>query len=131
MSFQLSKRSEENLIGVHPDLVEVIERAIQITPIDFGVSEGMRSREHQEKLYDEGKTTTLNSLHLRQDDNYAHAVDLFIIVDDKINWEHKHFRKVIQSVFTAAIELGVQIEAGALWRDFLDSPHIQLNQKYY
>ena len=66
---------------------------------------------------------------------YGAAVDLFvlIVVDDKVKvtWEHKHFRKLIQSVFTAAIELGVQLEAGALWRDFLDSPHIQLNMKYY
>jgi len=48
-----------------------------------------------------------------------------------VTWEHKHFRKAIQAVFTAAIELGVQVEAGALWRDFLDSPHIQLNMEYY
>ena len=40
--YKLSKRSMSNLVGVHPDLDAVIERAIQITPIDFGVSEGVR-----------------------------------------------------------------------------------------
>lgn len=131
MSFGLSKRSEENLIGVHPDLVKVIRRAIEITPIDFGVSEGIRADSLQRKYVEEGVSSTMNSLHLVQQDGYGHAVDLFILIEGKVSWEHKHFRKVIQAVFTAAIESGVQIEAGALWREFLDSPHIQLNPKYY
>ena len=142
--YKLSKRSISNLEGVHPDLVAVIERAIQITPIDFGVSEGVRTVERQKQLVAEGKSTTMNSKHIPvhfkpdyylPEGQYGAAVDLFvlIVVDDKVKvtWEHKHFRKLIQSVFTAAIELGVQLEAGALWRDFLDSPHIQLNMKYY
>lgn len=129
--FYLGKRSRDNLEVVHPDLVRVIERAIEITPLDFGVSEGLRKYQKQIQLLSEGKTTTLNSLHLEQGDGFSHAVDLYVLVDGKVSWEHKYFRKVIQAVFTAAIELGVQIEAGALWRDFLDSPHIQLNQRYY
>ena len=141
--YKLSKRSHQNLIGVHPDLYAVIERAIQITPIDFGVSEGVRTVERQKQLVAEGKSTTMNSKHIpkyfeitnkdftNSSGEYGAAVDLFVLVDGKVSWEHRHFRKVIQAVFTAAIELGVQIEAGALWRDFLDSPHIQLNMKYY
>jgi peptidoglycan L-alanyl-D-glutamate endopeptidase CwlK len=140
--YKLSKRSISNLVGVHPDMVAVIERAIQITPIDFGVSEGVRTVERQKQLVAEGKSTTMNSKHIPVHFNgaegafivkgeYGAAVDLFVLVDGKVTWEHKHFRKVIQAVFTAAIELDVQIEAGALWRDFLDSPHIQLNMKYY
>lgn len=131
MSFSLSKRSEENLIGVHPDLVKVVKRAIEITPLDFGVSEGVRADSLQRRYVEEGVSETMNSLHLIQSDNYGHAVDLFTLVDGKVSWEHKYFRKVIQAVFTAAIELGVQVEAGGLWRDFLDSPHIQLNPNYY
>jgi len=140
--YKLSERSTSNLVGVHPDLVAVIERAIQITPIDFGVSEGVRTVERQKQLVAEGKSTTMNSKHIPKELYYhdgmsggkgkwGAAVDLFVLVDGKVTWEHKHFRKTIQAVFTAAIELGVQVEAGALWRDFLDSPHIQLNMKYY
>ena len=138
--YKLSKRSHQNLIGVHPDLDAVIERAIQITPIDFGVSEGVRTVERQKQLVAEGKSTTMNSKHIPvyfkpdyylPEGKYGAAVDLFVLVDGKVTWEHRHFRKAIQAVFTAAIELGVQIEAGALWRDFLDSPHIQLNMEYY
>lgn len=140
--YKLSKRSKSNLEGVHPDLVKVIERAIKITPIDFGVSEGVRTVERQRELVATGKSTTMRSKHIPRymepeefgtwgSGEYGCAVDLFVIVDGKVTWEHKHFRKVIQAVFTAAIDLGVQVEAGALWRDFLDSPHIQLNLGYY
>ena len=129
--FKLSQRSKDNLIDVHPDMVSVVERGLQLSPYDYGVSEGLRTPETQKEYFESGKSTTMNSLHLPQGDGYSHAVDLFIIVNGKVTWEHKYFRKVIQAIFTAAIELGVQVEAGALWRDFLDSPHIQLNQKYY
>lgn len=131
MKYFLSKRSLDNLVGVHPDLISVIERAIEITPYDFGVSEGLRSYRDQQRLLEEGKSQTLDSLHLKQEDGFSHAVDLYVFIDGKVTWEHQYFRKVIQAIFTAAIELGVQVEAGALWRDFLDSPHIQLNQRYY
>lgn len=129
--FYLSQRSKSRLEGVHPDLVAVVERAIEITPYDFGVTEGVRDIETQERYYAEGKSTTMNSRHLPQDDGYSHAVDLYILVNGEVSWKHKHFRKVVQAMMTAAIELGVQIEAGALWRDFLDSPHFELNRNYY
>lgn len=129
--FKLSNNSLAKLQGVHPDLVAVVTRAIQISKIDFGVSEGLRTPERQVMLKADGKSTTLHSKHLPQADGYSHAVDLFCLVDGVATWEHKHFRLVIQAMMTAAIELGVQIKAGGLWRDFLDSPHFELDQEYY
>lgn len=132
MSFHLSENSLSHLEGVHPDLVAVVKRAIQITRVDFGVSEGLRTLERQKELQAQGKSTTLQSRHLKQADGYGHAVDLYALdKNGKATWKHEDFRPVIQAVMTAAIELGVQIQAGALWRTFLDSPHIQLNPEYY
>lgn len=130
-SFKLSNTSLRRLEGVHPDLVRVIKKAITITPIDFGISEGLRDIETQKRYLAEKKTTTLNSKHLPQGDGYSHAVDIYVLVNGKANYEHNYFRKAIQAIFTVAIEEGVQVEVGALWRDFLDSPHIQLNGRYY
>jgi hypothetical protein len=45
----LSKLSRDRLQGVHPDLVRVVERAIQITTQDFRVQEGLPTRERQRK----------------------------------------------------------------------------------
>lgn len=131
MNYQLSNQSLSRLEGVHPDLVKVIKRAIELTPYDFGITEGVRTTETQQEYYRKGKTQTKNSKHLLQSDGFGHAVDLYVLIHGNAIWDHKYFRKVIQAVFTAAIELGVQIEVGALWRDFLDSPHIQLNGNYY
>ena len=35
--FKLSQRSKDRLKGVHPDLVKVVEHAIEITTVDFTV----------------------------------------------------------------------------------------------
>ncbi|MFL1917012.1 M15 family peptidase, partial [Plesiomonas shigelloides] len=43
MSFYLGKHSLENLRGVHPDLVKVVKRAIELTKVDFKVIEGKRT----------------------------------------------------------------------------------------
>ncbi|MCB5320309.1 M15 family peptidase, partial [Yersinia massiliensis] len=48
--FIFGKASESNLIGVHPDLVKVVRRALEITPIDFKVIEGCRTVERQREL---------------------------------------------------------------------------------
>jgi peptidoglycan L-alanyl-D-glutamate endopeptidase CwlK len=128
--FKLSNRSRTNLVGVHHDLVEVIERAIQITNIDFGVSEGLRTVERQKQMLLEKRSTTMKSKHIMQADGLGHAVDLYVLVNNKASWKHEDFRPVVQAVFTAAIELDVQIRAGALFRSFLDSPHFELNQHY-
>ena len=42
MAYVLGTRSKDNLKGVHPDLVKVVERAITLTTQDFTVIEGVR-----------------------------------------------------------------------------------------
>ncbi len=66
--FYLSERSLNRLEGVHPDLVRVVKRAITLTKTDFGVTEGMRSFATQEQYVLEGKSKTMNSMHLPQGD---------------------------------------------------------------
>ena len=45
--FVFSKRSLRNLEGVHPDLVRVVRRALELTEVDFVVVEGIRTEEKQ------------------------------------------------------------------------------------
>lgn len=129
-NWKLSRRSQMRLQGVHPDLVKVVYRALELSPYDFGITEGKRTLETQKKYVAEGKSKTMNSYHLEQDDGYSHAIDFVVYIGSGITWEVGYYRKVIQAFMTAAIELGVQIEAGGLWRTFVDGPHIQLNKKY-
>ncbi|MFW5661733.1 MAG: M15 family peptidase, partial [Oceanicaulis sp.] len=61
MVFRFSERSEQRLDGVHPDLVRVMRRALDLTHLDFTVLEGLRTLERQHKLYADGATKTMNS----------------------------------------------------------------------
>jgi peptidoglycan L-alanyl-D-glutamate endopeptidase CwlK len=62
--FKLSKRSLSKLEGIDPELVSVVKRAIELTTVDFGVTEGLRSIERQRKLVDAGRSQTMNSRHI-------------------------------------------------------------------
>lgn len=124
--FALGKRSRDNLKGVHPDLVKVIERAIQITKQDFTVIEGLRTKERQAELLKKGATQTLNSRHLT-----GHAVDIVPWVDGTVSWDWKFYSEVRSAMIQAAGELGVEIEWGGNWKTFKDGPHWQLPWSKY
>lgn len=126
--FHFGTSSEQNLVDVHPHLVVLLRRGLQLSPYDFGISKGVRTLEEQEKEVAEGDSQTIRSAHLIQKaTGYGHAVDIKVYVPGiGLTWEHKYFRKVIQALVRAAIEQDVQVEFGALWRDLLDSPHVQL-----
>ena len=80
--FKLSKRSLERLEGVNPPLVEVVEKAITLTNIDFGVTCGLRTMEEQQALVDSGASQTMKSKHLE-----GNAVDVVAYIGSRITWE--------------------------------------------
>ena len=125
MTFKLGVRSRERLQGVHPDLVRVVELAIQLTPVDFTVLEGLRTLERQKALVAAGSSKTLNSRHLT-----GHAVDLGAWVDGRLDWSWPLYSKIAQAMKQAAQEWGTPIEWGGDWR-FKDGPHWQLSWKEY
>ncbi|EMQ3414369.1 hypothetical protein WE666_005403, partial [Escherichia coli O117:H42] len=45
-------------------LVAVVRRALELTEVDFGITEGLRSKYRQKQLVAEGKSQTMNSRHL-------------------------------------------------------------------
>lgn len=130
--FKFSQRSENNFKGVHPDLVKVVRRALQLSEIDFSVIEGLRTKERQARLFKQGTTKTLNSRHLT-----GHAVD---IVPYPLDWNDKEaFGKLAKAMFTAANELKVAIRWGGDWNrngrsddeTFYDGPHFELLKAVY
>ena len=129
--YQFSERSLNNMAGVHEDLVRVAKRAIEMSKIDFGITEGVRTYQRQVELMQAGKSQTLHSRHLIQDDGYGHAIDVAAYMNGKISWQNKHYGPVVQAFITAATALEVQLEFGHLWPRFQDSVHIQLNPRYY
>lgn len=123
MTYKLSQRSMQNLSGVHPDLIAVVKRAIQITEQDFSVIEGVRNINRQRELVAKGASTTMNSRHLT-----GHAVDL---VPYPVNWDWEYFYPIADAMKQAAEELDVDLEWGGDWKSFPDGPHFQLSRKAY
>lgn len=126
MTFALGQRSLDRLNGVHPDLVKVVKRAIQLTPIDFTVTEGLRTVERQKQLLAAGASQTMKSRHIT-----GHAVDLAALVDGEVRWDWPLYAKIAKAMKDAAAELGVAIEWGGDWKSLKDGPHFQLTWKAY
>jgi peptidoglycan L-alanyl-D-glutamate endopeptidase CwlK len=124
--FALGVTSQARLQGVHPDLVRVVRRAIEITTIDFSVVEGLRTRERQRQLVAQGKSQTLKSRHLT-----GHAVDLAPFFGGQIHWDWPRFRELAPCVQQAAKDCNVPIEWGGNWPGFPDGPHWQLPWSVY
>lgn len=149
MTFRLSQRSRNNLVGVRPELVSVVERAIQITTVDFAVTEGVRSTKRQQELFAKGASQTMNSKHLT-----GHAVDLVAFIGGRISWELNLYDEIADAMRLAALEKNTGIRWGAAWnipdirhwsgtmeeamryyvdarrklgqRPFIDAPHFEL-----
>ena len=117
MAFKLSTRSKNKLKGVHPDMVAVVERAIELTKVDFGVTYGVRSLAEQEKLVASGRSQTMKSKHLIQDSGYSHAVDVVAYDGSDVVWEINVYDDICDAFKQAAIEKGVAVKWGAAWSE--------------
>jgi peptidoglycan L-alanyl-D-glutamate endopeptidase CwlK len=126
MTFALSQRSKDRLKGVHPDLVKVIEEAIKESPLDFSISEGLRTKERQKVLFDEGKSQTMNSRHIT-----GHAIDFAVLKDGEVTWDFKYYQLVADHIKAVAKALDVPIVWGGDWKSFRDGPHIELHRSKY
>lgn len=148
--YTLGQTSLDHLSGVHPSLVRVEKRAIELTRQDFGVHEGVRTLDTQRLYFARGVSKTMDSKHLKQSDGYGHAVDNVPYLDGKLRWEWPLIFPMAKAVQAAAIELNVPLRWGAVWDrplaqlsanleyeveqykirhsgpDFLDGPHFEL-----
>lgn len=124
--FKLSQRSMNNLVGVHGHLVDIMERSIAITKIDFVIIEGVRTLERQRELVAKGASKTMNSRHLT-----GHAIDIVPLFDGQISWRLALYDELIPYIKAAARDCRYPVECGHDWKKFRDSPHIQLPWKQY
>lgn len=133
-----SKRSLDNLAGVHPDLVRVMMEAIKDSPVDYTITEGVRSNIRQAQLYTQGRTkpgkivTNVNgvrvkSKHQKKADGYGHAVDLYPYVNGRVDVNDLASLKLIAVHIKAVAKcLGVKLTWGGDGRSPYDPPHYQI-----
>lgn len=120
-SFKFSQRSESNLQGVNPDLVKLVRRALEVSAVDFGITEGLRSAERQKEMVAGGHSQTLNSRHLT-----GHAVDVVAYVGSQISWEWSLYEQIAAAFKQASADLSIPVEWGGNWTTLKDGAHFQL-----
>lgn len=129
--FRFSKRSERNLEGVHPELVRLVRATLEVSPIDFGITEGVRSVERQRALIKAGASWTPNSRHIT-----GHAVDIACWLDvdgdgrPELRWDYGLYEQVAKAFKKQSILLGIPITWGGDWGS-RDGVHYQLSWDLY
>ncbi len=131
MNFKFGKTSEEKLSTVNSQLASVARKALELTPIDFGITEGRRSIEKQQQLVAEGASKTMKSKHLT-----GHAIDIVCYADDKITWDLEYYQIVANAFALACEELHLNVRWGGSWKvndftldpenKFIDAVHFEL-----
>jgi peptidoglycan L-alanyl-D-glutamate endopeptidase CwlK len=133
--------------------VLVVKRAIEISEVDFTVTEGLRSAARQKELVSAGASQTLKSRHLT-----GHAVDLAALVAGKVRWDWELYFKIAKAMRQSAREALVPVVWGGVWdtklndlsedlhaehlayamrrkkigkKAFGDAPHFELSSKSY
>ena len=129
-----SERSLKNLEGIHPDLRKIMDRALEMSDMDFVVIEGLRTKARQAELVAKGASKTMKSRHLT-----GHAVDIVPLLDldkdgkietqEMFNWPL--MKRLSAIIKMAAKDVHVPIEWGGDWTKFPDGPHWQLPTKAY
>jgi len=110
MAFKLSKRSLARLDGVNDNMVKVVNTAIGLSKIDFGVICGLRTIEEQRELVAKGASKTMKSKHIE-----GNAVDLMAYIGSRASWELDLYDDIADAMKIAADEHDVQIRWGAAW----------------
>jgi peptidoglycan LD-endopeptidase CwlK len=150
MSFKLSKRSLDKLIGVDERMVRVVKAAIALSKVDFAVVDGLRTPEKQLEYFNKGAS------HIKVGGTHVQglAVDLMAFVGSRGSWELNLYDEIADAMKQAAIDVGVGVRWGAAWnvpdirkwtgtmeqamnfyiderrkngkRPFIDAPHFEL-----
>jgi peptidoglycan LD-endopeptidase CwlK len=126
MTARLSQRSLTRLDGVHPRLVALVKEASALTPVDFVVTEGVRTRQRQQALVRAGASRTMASRHLT-----GHAVDVAALVDGQVRWDWPLYPRIAAAFKAAAARQGTPIVWGGDWKTLRDGPHFELDRKAF
>lgn len=145
--YQFGKRSLDNLVGVHPNLVKILKASITDSPVDFTITEGLRTAQKQQEYYSWGRTKKnpntgkmtkvtyadgikRKSNHQPKDDGYGYAADLYPYFDGKVQVQGDAvviaLEEIANHIKKKAKELGIKIVWGGDWTKPYDPPHFQL-----
>ena len=144
--YSFTQSSLDKMKKVHPKLVEVMKTAIENSPFDFRITDGARTAEEQNYLYQQGRTRPgqkvtncdgykAKSNHQIKSDGYGHAVDIFpcgVIENGEYRkftsaegYDKKKLKSIANHILAVAKSKNVNIEWGGNWK-MHDTPHFEL-----
>jgi peptidoglycan L-alanyl-D-glutamate endopeptidase CwlK len=127
--YDMDQVSEDRLKEVHPLLaakVRAMANELAAKGIIIRVTQGMRSWDEQDKLWQQGRTKPGPIVTMARPGfsyhNFGLAVDVVPMTPMGPDWDvsHPQWKKIVE----VGISLG--LESGAAWRTFKDYPHFQL-----
>ena len=142
--YSFGKSSIEKLLTVHHDLQDVFFGAIRVSPIDFGISHGIRTAEEQFKLWQQGRTqqpdgswkvtgkivTKLDGKKQRSKHQDGLAVDVFAWVNGKLSYDPVHLALIAGAVISEANSQNIDIRWGGTFGSKVfkgwDMPHFEI-----
>lgn len=149
MTFKFSQNSLNRLATVHPDLQRVARRALELSPVDFAITQGRRTLDEQRRLYGKGRTAA-QCVRVGVPEEYARpgeakvtwvkpengnhlsgrALDVAPYIRGKLEYDDNGklglWTKIAKAFKDAARELDVSIEWGGDWEGTKDRPHFEL-----
>jgi len=131
MSWVLGTTSKSRLVGVNPKIIEIIDEALEVSPIDFGIPAdgGKRTAERQYELFKQGvsKCDGIDRLSKHQSGD---AWDFYAFVNNKASWDRAQL-SILYGVFAAvAYKKNIPIRWGGTFGSKTyngwDAGHIEL-----
>ena len=124
--FSVKSLSKINDPKLHPKLKKLLLEAIKTSPIDFTVTETVRTLEKQAYYLKKGTTKTMKSRHIPSvnKSGLCEAVDLAPYPIDYKNI--KRFILLSEHIKKVAKDLNIKIAYGGDWKSFKDYPHYEL-----
>ena len=144
--YSFTQSSLDKMKKVHPKLVEVMKTAIENSPYDFRITDGARTAEEQNYLYQQGRTRPgqkvtncdgykAKSNHQIKADGYGHAVDIFPcgVIENGVyrkftseeGYDEKKLKLIANHILAVAKSKNINIEWGGNWK-MHDTPHFEL-----
>lgn len=127
-------RSLASLQGIHPDMVRLMHEAIKDTPVDFTITDGLRTAAQQKALYAKGRTapgaivTNADGVIKKSNHQSGRAVDLYPYVNGEVDYNDKgdNLRVIAAHIKAVAKCMGIGVKWGGDFKSILDRPHFEL-----
>ena len=122
-----SRRTLNNLTGVHFKLAAVVGYTLAISEEDFFVNEGLRTAEKQQEYFKKG-ASKLDGINKKSNHQLGRAVDVYYTGWKNIDKaDDTRWLTLIEAFRTAGKQLVIKLTFGYDWG--WDKPHIELGEE--